>query len=151
MLILRIYSIKWLPLVEKYRLNTFHCKVDYNTSKWKLGKSMGWGEVNKSIHSQNTRQPLKVINVYLGKCSQFTFARKKRQIANQWSHLVAGGAVFYVNLSRIQIKGLLVITSRAWAWTRSSRKVVTFNFTLYNCTLFLFVKLDTYYFHSQKN
>lgn len=62
-----------------------------------------------------------------------------------------GGAVLYVNLSRIQIKGLLVITSRAWAWTRSSRKMVTFNFTLYNCTLFLFVKLDTYYFHSQKN
>lgn len=64
--------------MEKYRLNTFHCKVDYNTSKWKLDKSMGWGEVNNSIYSQNTRQPLKVINVYLGKCSQFTFARKKK-------------------------------------------------------------------------
>lgn len=51
---------------------------------------------------------------------------------------------------QIQIKGLLVTTAREQDWRRGSRKLVTFTFTLYNCTLFLFVKINTYYFHSQK-
>lgn len=47
----------------------------------------GEGDKLKTINSQNTREPLEVINIYLGKCSYFTFVRKEWQIADQCSHI----------------------------------------------------------------